>query len=177
MLVDNTTATAALQRPMDLGADFVLLSISKFLAGNGTMLGGALVGPEGLIEDIRWNTTEFVGAIMAPMEAWQTLQCLETLSMRMDRHSTNTLAIAQYLKDHPKVTHVNYSGLTSHPQHDLACRQMKAHGGLMSFVVQGGVAGGGGRCYNGYEQFTARCPCRDLWNLPDHLHASAHHYP
>ncbi len=141
VLVDNTTATAALQRPMDLGADFVLLSISKFLAGNGTMLGGAIVGPEGLVEDIRWNTTEFVGAIMPPMEAWMTLQYLETLAMRMEKHSTNTLAVAQYLAAHPRVEKVNYSGLASHPQHDLACRQMTGHGGLMSFVVKGGVEG------------------------------------
>ncbi len=141
VLVDNTTATPALQQPMDLGADFVLLSISKFLAGNGTMLGGAVVGPEGLIEDIRWNTTEFIGAIMQPMEAWMTLQYLETLAMRMERHSTNTMAVAQYLKDHPNVAHVNYSGLADHPQHKLACHQMNGHGGLMSFVVKGGVEG------------------------------------
>jgi len=141
VLVDNTTATAALQRPMDLGADFVLLSISKFLAGNGTLLGGAVVGPEGFIEDIRWNTTEFIGAIMQPMEAWMTLQYLETLSMRMEKHSTNTMAVAQYLKDHPKVVHVNYSGLIDHPQHELACCQMSGHGGLMSFVVKGGMEG------------------------------------
>jgi len=141
VLVDNTTATAALQRPMDLGADFVLLSISKFLAGNGTMLGGALVGPEGLIEDIRWNTTEFVGAIMPPTEAWMTLQYLETLAMRMEKHSANTLFVAQYLNRHPQVEHVNYSGLKSHPQHALACNQMTGHGGLMSFVVKDGIQG------------------------------------
>ncbi len=141
VLVDNTTATPALQRPMDLGADFVLLSISKFLAGNGTMLGGAIVGPEGLIEDIRWNTTEFVGAIMPPTEAWMTLQYLETLGMRMEKHSTNTMGVAQYLENHPLVEHVNYSGLASHPQHDIACCQMTGHGGLMSFVVNGGIKG------------------------------------
>ncbi len=141
VLVDNTTATAALQRPMEMGADFVLLSISKFLAGNGTMLGGAIVGPEGLIEDIRWNTTEFVGAIMPPTEAWMTLQYLETLAMRMEKHSANTLAVAQYLNAHPRVVQVNYPGLLSHPQHDLACRQMTGHGGLMSFVVNGGITG------------------------------------
>jgi len=141
VLVDNTTATAALQRPMDLGADFVLLSISKFLAGNGTMLGGAVVGPEALIEDIRWNTTEFVGAILPPMEAWMTLQYLETLTMRMDKHSANSMAVASFLHDHPKVSHVNYSGLADHPQHKLACCQMSGHGGLMSFVVKGGVKG------------------------------------
>lgn len=140
VLVDNTTATAALQRPMDLGADFVLLSISKFLAGSGSLLGGAVVGPEGLIEDIRWNTTEFVGAVMPPMEAWMTLQYLETLPMRMARHSRNALTVARYLKDHSKVVRVNYSGLEDHPQHALACRQMNGHGGLLSFVVAGGMA-------------------------------------
>ncbi len=141
VLVDNTTATAALQRPMDLGADYILLSISKFLAGNGALLGGALVGPEPLIEDIRWNTTEFIGSVMAPVEGWQTLQCLETLGLRMEKHSANALALARYLAAHPRVTHVNYSGLEGHPQHDLACAQMGAHGGLLSFVVQGGVDG------------------------------------
>ena len=141
LMVDNTTATAALQRPLDLGADMVLLSISKFMSGNATVLGGAIVGPEPLVEDIRWNTTEFVGSIMAPMEAWMTLQYLETLSMRMQRHSANALAVARFLHEHPKVARVNYSGLESHPQHALACRQMQAHGGLLSFVAPGGVPG------------------------------------
>jgi cystathionine beta-lyase/cystathionine gamma-synthase len=141
LLVDNTTATAALQKPLELGADMVLLSITKFLAGNATVLGGAIVGPEGLVEDIRWNTTEFVGAVMQPFDAWMTLQYLETLSLRMMRHSNNAQTVAEYLSTHPKIEHVNYSGLPSHPQHALSCRQMKAHGGLMSFVVQGGMSG------------------------------------
>jgi cystathionine beta-lyase/cystathionine gamma-synthase len=141
LMVDNTTATAALQRPMDLGADMVMLSISKFMAGNATILGGALVGPEALVEDIRWNTTEFVGAIMQPMEAWMTLQYMETLSMRMQRHSANALAVARYLHAHPRVERVNYPGLEDHPQHALACRQMSAHGGLLSFVAPGGIPG------------------------------------
>ena len=141
LMVDNTTATAALQRPLDLGADIVLLSISKFMSGNASILGGALVGPETLIEDIRWNTTEFVGSIMAPTDAWMTLQYLETLSMRMQRHSENALAVAHYLDQHAKVERVNYSGLHHHPQHDLACRQMSGHGGLLSFVAPGGMAG------------------------------------
>jgi cystathionine beta-lyase/cystathionine gamma-synthase len=141
LLVDNTTATAALQTPMAMGADIILLSITKFLAGNATVLGGAIVGPESLVEDIRWNTTEFIGSVMPPLEAWMTLQYLETLSMRMQRHSENAQAIAEFLSLHPKVTHVNYSGLPSHPQHELAKKQMKAHGGLISFVVQDGSAG------------------------------------
>ena len=141
LMVDNTTATAALQTPMDMGADIILLSITKFLAGNATVIGGAVAGPEDLVEDIRWNTTEFLGSVIPPLEAWMTLQYLETLSMRMQRHSSNAQAIAEYLASHPRVTRVNYSGLPDHPQHELAKQQMKAHGGLLSFVVQNGMEG------------------------------------
>ncbi len=141
LMVDNTTATAALQKPMELGADIILLSITKFLSGNATVLGGAIVGPEALIEDVRWNTTEFVGAIMQPFDSWLTLQYLETLSMRMDRHSLNSQKIAEYLADHPKVQRVDHTGLASHPQHKLAQKQMSGPGGLMSFVVEGGMPG------------------------------------
>jgi cystathionine beta-lyase/cystathionine gamma-synthase len=139
LMVDNTTATPALQKPMELGADIILLSITKFLAGNATVLGGAIVGPEALIEDIRWNTTEFIGAIMQPFDSWLTLQYLETLGMRMERHSITSGKIAQYLADHPKVQHVNHTGLPNHPQHELAGKQMKGPGGLMSFVIAGGM--------------------------------------
>jgi methionine-gamma-lyase len=141
LLVDNTTATAALQKPFELGADIVLLSITKFLSGNASVLGGAIVGPEALVEDIRWNTTEFIGAIMQPFEAWLTLQYLETLSLRMERHSSNALKTAEFLAEHPKVLHVNYPGLTNHPQYELAQRQMKGGSGLLSFVVPGGMQG------------------------------------
>jgi len=141
LLVDNTTATAALQQPMALGADIVLLSITKFLAGNATVLGGALVGPEALVEDVRWNTTEFVGAVMQPFECWLTLMFLETLSLRMARHSANAQAVAEYLAGHPKVRQVNYPGLAAHPQYPLSRSQMKAPGGMLSFVVAGGMAG------------------------------------
>ncbi len=141
LLVDNTIVTAALQQPLKLGADIILLSITKFLCGNATVIGGAIVGPEGLVEDIRWNTQEFVGAVMQPFEAWLALQFLETLSLRMERHSHNAQQVAEFLVAHPKVKHVNYSGLRSHPQHDLARRQMTCHGGLLSFVVPDGMKG------------------------------------
>jgi len=141
LMVDNTTATAALQQPMTLGADIVLLSITKFLAGNASVLGGAVVGPEALVEDIRWNTTEFIGAIMQPFEAWLTLQYLETLKLRMERHSANAQLVAEFLYAHPKVLHVNYPGLHDHPQFGLAQRQMTGNGGLMSFVVPGDMTG------------------------------------
>lgn len=141
LLVDNTTATAALQQPLALGANIVLLSITKFLCGNASVLGGAVVGPEALVEDIRWNTAEFVGAVMQPFEAWLTLQFLETLSLRMHRHSENAQHVAAFLAGHPRVRHVNYPGLLNHPQHALARHQMRANGGLLSFVVPGGMAG------------------------------------
>jgi methionine-gamma-lyase len=143
LLVDNTTATAALQQPLELGADIILLSITKFLCGNATVLGGAIVGPETLIEDVRWNTTEFVGAVLQPFEAWLTLQFIETLSLRMQRHSENAQRVAEFLSSHPRVEHVNYPGLTEHPQYDLATQQMRAGGGMLSFVVPGGIEGAG----------------------------------
>jgi cystathionine beta-lyase/cystathionine gamma-synthase len=139
LMVDNTTATAAIQRPMEMGADIVLLSITKFLAGNATILGGAIVGPEDLTEDIRWNTTEFVGAIMPPFDSWLALQYLETLSLRMEKHSANTQKVAEYLAGHPRVKIVNYPGLKTHPQYDLARKQMKTGGGMLSFVIHGGI--------------------------------------
>ena len=141
LLVDNTTATAALQQPLRMGADLVLLSLTKFLCGNATVLGGAVVGPEALVEDVRWNTTEFVGSVLQPFEAWLMLQFLETLTLRMERHSTNAQRVAEYLADHPRVEHVNYPGLPSHPQYDLAHEQMSAGGGMLSFVVPGGIPG------------------------------------
>lgn len=143
LMVDNTTATAALQQPLALGADIILLSITKFLSGNATVLGGAIVGPEELIEDVRWNTTEFIGAIMSPFDSWLTLQYLETLPMRMARHSENSQRVAEYLDAHPKVRHVFHSGLKRHPQYELAARQMRGPGGLMSFVVPGGTPAAG----------------------------------
>jgi methionine-gamma-lyase len=141
LMVDNTTATPALQKPMELGADIVLLSITKFLCGNATILGGAVVGPEALVEDVRWNTTEFIGAVMQPLECWLTLQFLETLSLRMERHSINAQQVAEFLVGHSQVRHVNYPGLPDHPQYDLSLRQMKSPGGMLSFVVDGGMDG------------------------------------
>jgi cystathionine beta-lyase/cystathionine gamma-synthase len=143
LMVDNTTATAALQRPAALGADIILLSITKFMAGNATVLGGAIVGPESLTEDIRWNTTEFIGCTMQPFDSWLTVQYLETLELRMARHSSNAQAVAEYLVEHPRISRVNCTGLKSHPQYDLAQRQMRGGGGMLSFVVRGGIPAAG----------------------------------
>jgi methionine-gamma-lyase len=98
-------------------------------------------GPEALIEDVRWNTTEFIGAILQPLEAWLMLLFLETLELRMARHSANAQLVAEALAQNPRVQHVNYPGLPDHPQHALARQQMATGGGLLSFVVPGGMAG------------------------------------
>jgi len=139
LMVDNTAATPALQKPLELGADIVCLSISKFLCGNATVLGGVVVGPRDLVQDIRFNTNEYVGAILQPFNAWLTLQFIETLPMRMQRHSQNAQQVAEFLAEHPAVRRVNYPGLESHPGHALARRQMSAMGGLLSFEVSGGM--------------------------------------
>jgi hypothetical protein len=98
----------------------------KFLCGNASVPGGAVAGPEALVEDVRWNTTEFVGAIMQPFEAWLVLQFLETLSMRMARHSANAQQVAEFLANHPRVLHVNYPGLPD-PLHAPADDHTRTH--------------------------------------------------
>jgi methionine-gamma-lyase len=131
----------------------VLLSLTKFLCGNASVLGGAVVGPETLVEDVRWNTTEFVGAVLQPFEAWLVLQFLETLSLRMTRHSANAQQVAKFLAQHPRVEHVNYPGLPEHPQHELAQRQMAGGGGMLSFVAPGGMEGAA-RVIDSFELIT-----------------------
>ena len=160
LLVDNTTATAALQQPMALGADIVLLSITKFLSGNATVLGGAIVGPESLTEDVRWNTTEFVGAIMQPFDSWLTLQYLETLALRMDRHSANSQAVAEYLVGHPWIK------AQSGAEADAGRRRPD--------VLCGGRRHGGG--WKGDRSLPAGDARCHFWDQPHNMHAPSHHH-
>jgi len=133
LIVDNTLATPCLLRPLEMGADIVLLSLTKFVGGNGTIVGGAVIGSEELIEDILARTLGYIGATMSPFDAWLTLMSVETLPLRMARHSRNAEQVAAYLAQHPKVTRINYPGLSEHPQHELAKRQMPdGCGGMMS---------------------------------------------
>jgi cystathionine beta-lyase/cystathionine gamma-synthase len=142
LIVDNTLVTPCLLRPLEVGADIVLLSLTKFVCGNGTIVGGAVIGSDELIEEILARTLGYIGSTMSPFDAWVTLLSVETLPMRMARHSRNAEQVAAYLAEHPKVTRVNYPGLPAHPQHELAKRQMPdGCGGMMSFVVEGGTDG------------------------------------
>lgn len=135
LVVDNCFCTPVLQRPLTLGADFVIHSATKYLDGQGRCLGGAIVGPEKIIQDQVFPFMRAAGPSMSPFNAWVFLKGLETLALRMDRHSLSAAAIATWLAQQPQVDRVHYPGLHTHPQHALATRQQRAYGGIVSFEV------------------------------------------
>ena len=137
LAVDNCFCTPALQRPLSLGADVVMHSATKYLDGQGRVLGGALVGSEGLMAEAR-GFVRVCGPSMSPFNAWIFSKGLETLQLRMDAHSQRAQGLAEWLEQHSGVKKVNYCGLTSHPDHTLAGTQQSAFGGVLSFEVDGG---------------------------------------
>ncbi len=138
VVVDNTFASPALQRPLELGADVVVHSTTKYLGGHSDVLGGAVVtNDEELSEKVRF--LQFAaGAVLAPMEAWLTVRGIKTLGIRMQRHSENAMAVAEHFADHPKIERVYYPGLPTHPGHELASRQMTRFGGMLSIALKDG---------------------------------------
>ncbi len=135
VVVDNTFASPYVQRPLDLGADLVLHSTTKFLNGHSDSVGGVVIVKHD--DDVEWMrfVQNAAGAILGPMDAWLVLRGTKTLPIRMERTNDNTMRIAEYLATHPDVTRTIYPGLPSHPHHALATRQMKGYGGLISFDV------------------------------------------
>lgn len=142
--VDNTTCTPYLQQPFACaGVDFVFHSTTKFLNGHGTAIGGILLGRD--IEFMRTKATKWhrlLGGNSNAFDAYLLNQGIKTLGLRMNQHCKNAAELANYLHNHPKVEKVNYTGLATHPQHSLACQQMKLHGALLSFEIKGGVQAG-----------------------------------
>ena len=137
LCVDNCFATPALQRPVDLGADMVMHSGTKYLDGQGRVMAGALCASEALVREKLLPVQKNSGMVLSPFNAWVVLKGLETLDLRMKAQSAQTLALAQWLEAHPAVARVYYPGLASHPQHELAMRQMGGLGGaVLSFDVQ-----------------------------------------
>jgi cystathionine gamma-synthase len=135
VVVDNTFATPAAQRPLALGADVVVHSVTKYLGGHSDLIGGALVTSDpDLVEPLGFLVNA-VGAVPGPMDCYLGLRGLKTLAMRMDRHAASASAIAAFLQDHPKVNQVYYPGLVGHPGHDVAARQMSNFGGIVSFTA------------------------------------------
>jgi len=138
LAVDNCFCTPALQRPLEMGADIVIHSATKYLDGQGRVLGGAVLGKRELIQEPLTAFLRNAGPTLSPFNAWVILKGLETLRLRMHAHSANALTLASWLETHPSVERVHYPGLPSHPQHALAMRQQSSGGGIVSFVVRGG---------------------------------------
>jgi O-succinylhomoserine sulfhydrylase len=138
LVVDNCFCTPALQRPLKLGADIVIHSATKYLDGQGRVVGGAVVGSAEIVGKDVFGFLRTCGPTMSPFNAWVFLKGLETLSLRMKAHCANALALAQWLERQPRVKRVYYPGLSSHPQHALAKTQQAGFGGIVSFEVEGG---------------------------------------
>ena len=138
LVVDNCFCTPALQRPLELGADIVIHSATKYLDGQGRAVGGAVVGDRKRVGEDVFGVLRTAGPTMSPFAAWIFLKGLETLSLRMQAHSTNAQSLANWLADQPGVSRVHYPGLADHAQHDLARAQQRSAGGIVSFEVQGG---------------------------------------
>lgn len=137
LAVDNCFCTPALQKPLELGADIIIHSATKYIDGHGRCLGGAVLGKKDVLEPV-YGFLRTAGPTMSAFNAWVFLKGLETLHVRMDAHSRNALELAQWLEQQPKVSRVYYPGLASHPQHALAMKQQKSGGAIVSFDVKGG---------------------------------------
>jgi O-succinylhomoserine sulfhydrylase len=138
LAVDNVLCTPALQRPLELGADLVIHSATKYLDGQGRVIGGAVAGSKALVADMLIPFLRTGGPSLSPFNAWVLLKGLETLDLRVRAQSAAALELAQWLEGHPRVARVFYPGLKSHPQHALAARQQKAGGAVLSLEVKGG---------------------------------------
>jgi cystathionine beta-lyase/cystathionine gamma-synthase len=138
LAVDSTFATPAATKPLQLGADFVIHSLTKYLGGHGDALGGVVLGSKANLASLRKKTAIRLGGVLSPFNAWLILRGLATFPLRMRAHAENALKVAQFLENRPKVIRVIYPGLPSHPQYELAKRQMKNFSGMLTFQVVNG---------------------------------------
>jgi cystathionine gamma-lyase len=146
LAVDNTFATPYLQRPLSLGADFVLHSTTKYMGGHSDVVGGAVIVADPVLAERLAFIQNSVGAVPGPWDCFLTLRGIKTLHLRMERHCSNAAALATYLSEHPQVANVIYPGLESHSGHAVASKQMSAFGGMVSFELKGDVAMGSRLC-------------------------------
>lgn len=140
---DNTFATPYLQQPFKFGVDFIVHSTTKFLNGHGTAIGGILMGKDlDRMNKVITKTHRLLGGNASPFDAFLLTQGIKTLELRMERHCSNALQVAKFLENHPSIAKVNYEGLASHPAHEIAKKQMRKSGGMLSFEVKGGLQAG-----------------------------------
>jgi len=142
LVVDNTFASPILQNPLDLGADIVVHSVTKFLNGHSDVVGGIIIPRDEETYQKMHKTMTLLGGNMDPHQAWLVLRGIQTLAIRVQKSQENALKLAQFLSSHPKVAWVNYPGLPSHPQHELAQRQMRGFGAMICFGLKGGYEAG-----------------------------------
>jgi cystathionine beta-lyase/cystathionine gamma-synthase len=175
VMVDNTFATPVLQRPLELGADLVMHSLTKALGGHSDIIGGALVGSKARIDKAR-DLLKVLGGVLDPHAASLALRGVKTLHLRVERQCANALALARHLESQPKVSRVLYPGLPSHPRHELAKRQMSGFGGIVAFVLAGGLPAAE-RFYDGLRLLARAASLggvESLVSLP--VHTSHHGY-
>ena len=173
-VVDNTYCTPYLQRPIELGADFVLHSATKYLGGHGDLLAGAIVGPKETLDHVRFHgLKDMTGAVLSSQDAFLVLRGLKTLNLRMDRHCSNAQGVAEFLAAHPKVAVVHFPGLPDFPQYALAQRQMAQPGGMIAFELKEGIEAGR-RFMNALQLFTRAVSLGDAESLAQHPASMTH---
>lgn len=173
--IDNTFSSPLLQQPFAYGVDFIIHSTTKYLNGHGNSTAGVIVGlDKTLMRKNVWKAMKLAGTNCSPFEAWLTYNGIKTLALRMQRHCSNALALAEFLERHPAVGRVNYPGLASHPDHELARRQMRGgFGGMLSFELKGGLEAGI-RCMNRIKFCTLAPTLGDVDTLILHPASSSH---
>jgi O-succinylhomoserine sulfhydrylase len=170
--VDNCFATPYLQNPAKWGAHLVTHSATKFIDGQGRVIGGAILGTKELIKDVRFFARH-TGPAMSPFNAWLLSKSLETLAVRMEQHCKNALALATYLEGNPQVEKVKYPFLASHPQHELAKKQMRLGGGVVSFEIKGGIESGR-KFLNGLTMLSHSANLGDTRSIATHPASTTH---
>ncbi|NMX70856.1 methionine gamma-lyase [Pseudomonas sp. WS 5111] len=174
VVIDNTYCTPYLQRPLEMGADVVVHSATKYLSGHGDITAGIAVSRHDLAQRIRLQgLKDLTGAVLSPQDAFLLMRGLKTLALRMDRHCSNAQAVAEALQAHPAVASVTYPGLRSFPQYELAARQMKLSGGMIAFELKGGIATGK-RFMNALKLFSRAVSLGDAESLAQHPASMTH---
>ena len=174
VVCDNTFASPALQNPLKLGADVVVHSATKYLNGHGDVIAGFVVGSAEFITKVKmFGLKDMTGATLGPFESWLILRGLKSLEIRVERHTASAKKIAEYLYNNDKVEHVNYPGLPTHPGHEIAKRQMKDFGGMISFEIKGGKEAGMKFC-NALKLCTIAVSLGDAETLIEHPASMTH---
>jgi methionine-gamma-lyase len=172
-MMDNTFASPVLQQPLKMGVTVVVHAATKYLCGHGDAMGGAAIGPKDYIRYLNQEIVRDFGGCLSPFNAWLILRGTHTLHLRVPAQCSNAEKIAEFLAHHPRVERVNYPGLPNHPGHDVAKRQMKAFGAMLSFEVKGGYEGGK-KVMNGVKIFARAASLGDTRSLIVHAASTSH---